>query len=781
METQPTYLAKREINDNPDIKYVKMEKHDPDVISVILKDRDNFSKKDLATLTRYKKNRIHGNTNEVVYHYGKGCEKLKIGRVYPHNCFGLQSFPHDMRNPLLEKFYWDVDMENCHYIIIHEIGKRMGFCVDAIKQYIDNRKEELAKVSAIPGVAKTAFLKVAYGGDVKLYDIHYTDDGTVPEGDLTLINQLKIEVQRIVNKVWEDDFYKIRKLAMVAKKTNPKFSLFALTLQTEEFACLKAMDDYCNMNNRYMGVFIHDGGEIEKLPNEIKFPDEHLLGMERMITDRTGYRHRLVVKPFKHNFKMPETDPNTIIQNDKDACEKLAKMFDGFIVRTPTEWFVKFDKDNWWSSGDSAVKQLILDANFVKINEDGNITQYGSNIVGVNAIFNTLQSCLHAFPLNKNFVNEINEKTKGKVFYIDKYWDLEKRDWFDIKNSGLTPLVYINRPAPDFTTISDDDVLDFTTNVMNVFPDETNQIYFLQCMARAIGGHVEDKVWYIMEGMRNSGKGTIQEETKCAFGEYCNTIDAPIAKSFNSGDASELRWILTLKCDIFRISFTNEAKTIVGKITKLCGNTVKKVIASGGDDITARNHNKGEVTVKNNCTTFMSFNQVPSADPADALQTCCPIIFPYKFVPKSDMVDISFKEGSPTIKKDIKTNEKWRDVFTKLVFDNYKSTGITQGSLPPTCLIKYMEMTKANATELPFLLNFNFDTTDKTTWTSMEDIMEVMKPSGKNNVAVGKFLVDRGFEKSRKSVDGKQKHGFIGLKIKVKDDADNYDDDETDA
>ena len=775
MENQPTYLAKRQIDENPDVKYVKIEKYDIDIIGILIKDRDTFAKKDLSALSRYKKNRLHGNTTEVVYHFGKGCEKLKIGRVYPHNCLGLQSFPHDIRNPLLEKFYWDVDMENCHYKIIHDMGKKMGFCVDAIKQYIDNRAEELAKVSSIPSVAKTAFLKVAYGGNVKLFDFHCVDDGATPEGDMTLIHILKAEVERIVNRVWSD-FPKLQKLAMIAKKPNPRFSLFALILQTEEFICLQAMDEYCNANKRYMGVFIHDGGEIEKLPNEICFPEEHLRGMERMIEERTTYKHKLVVKPFKHNFKQPAQEAHIIIQDDVDACEKLAKKFDGFIVRTPSDWFVKFEKDNWWTSGEKAVKQMIISANLVKINDEGEIFYYGSNNTGINAIYSTLQNCLIAFPINQNFVNEINEKTKGKVFYKDKYWSLSEGRWYDIEGSGFTPLVYINRPAPNFDLLTEEHFAYFNEKIMCVFTDKEHQICFLQAMARAIGGHVEDKIWYILEGMRNSGKGTIQEETKIAFPDYCVATDAPITKSFNSGDASELRWILSLGCDRKRIAFTNEAKTIEGKVTKLCGNTIKKVIASGGDDITARNHHQGEITTQMNCTSFMAFNQTPKCDPADAFLTCCPIIFPYKYVSKDKITDMSYKEGDSSIKGQIKTNTVWRDVYTKLVFDNYKHTGITESSMPPTALERFMEITEVNATELPYLLQFKFDTTDKNAWTPMDDIMEVMAISGKNDVHVGKFLTDRGCIGLRRMVNKIKTCGYKGIKFLIKNNEVNFKD-----
>ena len=64
-----------------------------------------------------------------------------------------------------------------------------------------------------------------------------------------------------------------------------------------------ALDEYFKSVNRQVDIFIHDGVEVRKLPNEIHFPEELLRQGEYAIFNSTGHHIKLVCKPFKHNFK----------------------------------------------------------------------------------------------------------------------------------------------------------------------------------------------------------------------------------------------------------------------------------------------------------------------------------------------------------------------------------------------------------------------------------------------------------------------------------------------
>jgi hypothetical protein len=100
----------------PTFPIYKQEMFDEDNLKQLLVD-DNFNKQDRIKLSNYNKHRISGSKINVSYKFGLGCEDLKLGRLFPDESIGLQSFRFDMRNPLAKKFYWDTDIENCHYVI----------------------------------------------------------------------------------------------------------------------------------------------------------------------------------------------------------------------------------------------------------------------------------------------------------------------------------------------------------------------------------------------------------------------------------------------------------------------------------------------------------------------------------------------------------------------------------------------------------------------------------------------------------------------------------------
>lgn len=772
------------MNFNTDLKIVKKECFDADMMEIILRDK-RFSKRDLGNLSRYKKGRTHSNIVEVVYHYGRGCEKHKLGRLYPHSGQGLQAFPRDIRNPLLEKNYWDCDMENAHYNFMVKLSTEWGLRNDAIKHYIAKRDECLEKVSSNRGVAKTAFLKVAYGGDVKLYSEFANDDGIEPDGDISIIEAVKAEVTPLVNYVWLN-FKQYHSL--VKSKKNPLFSLFALILQTEECKCLLAMDAYLKTQNRSMEIFIHDGGEVRKLENETKFPEHLLRGMEKSILTATGHTVKVVVKPIKHFLleNTPEVDKKTIITDDASACVAFYKKYGASVVRAIDGWYANMPNTNFWVMGDGYIKQLIIDANFKKNTEFG-LLSYSTNHTGMNNIFKMLECCYNLYPLNENFIDEINQKTKGRIYFEDKYWDLIKRCWCDITADAI-PLIYIKRPAPvkAFEEITDADIEDFYNKVFNMFRTSGDREMYLRAIARAAGGFIEDKRWNILKGMRNCGKGILQEQNKASIGEYISFIDPPMSKSFNSGDASEMRWLLTANCHLKRISFTNEVKGLAGK-NKLTfdGNIIKKVIASGGDLIPTRMHHKGEIFVKNNTTTFMSLNEIPVCDPVDALDNMILFDMPYKFVEK-EMVkdDIMYRESNPNLKSEIVTNELWRDTYLYLLTKYFKNEPTKISDMSFENKIECEEIASASTITNPIQLLNKYtkqDTeADAEGWVSTDDLRRILKPAKMSDQKMGRFLTERGYIRRKKTLKTKdlngddvtkQHQGYAGLSLrKTKDD-----------
>lgn len=309
---------------HPSAHIVKKELFDPNVMRSLLSD-ERYPAIDRARLKKYYKTRIHPNETRVIYNFGKGYEISQLGRLYPDNGLGLQSFGSDIRNPLTAKYYWDIDIENAHYIFAQRLADERGLKTDIIKHYIANRNDCLTAVSTDRVVAKTAFLKVLYGGDISLYDITNQDTGE-PDGDLRILLSIKKEVDALMERIWfeRDD---VRKHCL--RKTNPKASVLSVVLQTIERQVLLSLDKFMTEKGRSFDILIHDGGLVRRLENETVFPNDLLRSAEEYILSETGYTLHLVNKPIIHTYDLkPEilyiADGVTIdtFRNKKELFEK---------------------------------------------------------------------------------------------------------------------------------------------------------------------------------------------------------------------------------------------------------------------------------------------------------------------------------------------------------------------------------------------------------------------------------------------------------------------------
>ena len=286
----------------------KREKFDEDVMKPLLTD-PRFNKNDLKRLSQYNKHRISGSEINVSYKFGGGCEEYELGRLFPEDGIGLQSFRFDLRNPLAQKFYWDTDVENAHFRIALKFCVDYGIIHDKLKYYVDHRDECLAMVSNKRKKAKTEFLKVLYGGDIKLYSLLYDNeaDGNITREGFVFLKEIEKEVKNLMLMIWTKNSHlhelKIgQEKKKISKKPNPQASLMSLIFQTEERKILLVWDKFLQEKGRYMAVYIHDGGLVEKLEGETKFPEELLLEGSLRIKEELNYDLILTQKEIKHEW-----------------------------------------------------------------------------------------------------------------------------------------------------------------------------------------------------------------------------------------------------------------------------------------------------------------------------------------------------------------------------------------------------------------------------------------------------------------------------------------------
>jgi hypothetical protein len=208
----------------------------------------------------------------------------------------------------------------------------------------------------------------------------------------------------------------------------------------------------------------------------------------------------------------------------------------------------------------------------------------------------------------------------------------------------------------------------------------------------------------------------------------------------------------------------NEAAGIDGKPATLDGDVIKSTIASGGDGKLARNLYEAESEVFVNTTTFMAFNTLPQCEPKDALLSMVPFNFPFKYVSGTDVgKDISYKEAKPWLRDAVKTNARWRDIFTLLVFQAFKPHPVVASK---TSSDEIESLMVANATE-PAQILLNRFKNSPTGWVSMETLESVFAPAQLDKQKLGKFLAARGYKNKKKMQDTVRLHGYEGLELVV--------------
>ena len=321
----------------PTYPFTKTEHFCEDTMKHILTDED-FSKQDRARLSLYNKHKIGAGRVMVSYRLGLGCEELKLGRLYPEDGLGIQAFSRIIRNPLMAKKYWDLDIENCHYRIAEHWAEKNGLKHDMISEYCDDRDDILMITSKSRRKAKTEFLKVLYGGNIKLYDETWAEQ----EGDITkegneFLTELAKEVKVLMEAIWHANptLHKFKGggkgAVAINKKPNPKASLMSLIFQTREREMLMYIDWYLKQAGRPFHVCIHDGGYIEKLPNETEdmfndWLEKHYDGLchvDECIT--------LSVKPITHDWK-PTVRQMSPYERIKETFEKKHAIVGGCLV-----------------------------------------------------------------------------------------------------------------------------------------------------------------------------------------------------------------------------------------------------------------------------------------------------------------------------------------------------------------------------------------------------------------------------------------------------------------
>ncbi len=232
----------------------------------------------------------------VVYNKAKG---MKYGRVTPFKSLGLFSIRREIRHTLARDNYIDLDICNCHPVMLLQICEANNIPVLYLKQYVDNRDQLLNEVKETYDVdrdkAKKIFIQLMYFGTFEGWVKDKTKQPTQFIQDFTKELQTIGDVIDNNNPELKMQIMK-RKEAQGIDEYNDKGTLCSYYLQEYENQVLETIYFHC-VEKGYITnnscVLAADGLMIPKLLYKPEILDEF---------------HDVVLKKFGFNLKFTTKD-----------------------------------------------------------------------------------------------------------------------------------------------------------------------------------------------------------------------------------------------------------------------------------------------------------------------------------------------------------------------------------------------------------------------------------------------------------------------------------------
>ena len=222
--------------------------------------------------------------NLVAVDYTRG--KKKLGRVNPVKSLGMTTIRRVTRNTFMRQNYYDVDIDNCHPVVLHGIlqrtlseDKKIELEYPTLTEYCEKRDSVIADVMKAYDCnrrrAKNAFISLMYGGTIASWK---KGDASKGEDEITKIdptvgsflNKFHGEINNVITLFIDNnkDLYArecdtYRKDEKNKDKKNERGSFFSTIMQDFEIKIIDHLLDY-----------VMDKTELSRVEGN---PDKHII------------------------------------------------------------------------------------------------------------------------------------------------------------------------------------------------------------------------------------------------------------------------------------------------------------------------------------------------------------------------------------------------------------------------------------------------------------------------------------------------------------------------
>ena len=273
--------------------------------------------------------------------------ELGYGRYYGQKG-SLEAIDKDVRGTLCSEYYTDIDIVNCHPVLMVQLGKLFDIEMTGYEYYNNHRDTFIAEIckqfNCFASIVKDVPIRIAYGGAVK-YDNEETVDNIQNINTIALWDTMKKDIDKLYKKLIESGLHNELHDYCVKQKRNVKGTFLSYILQTYERKCLEAMVEYFNKNNYTVDVLCYDGCMVRSTD----VSDEVLEGAEKAVKNATGFDIKLKIKPL---IGISDDELNTGKTDDDDGYSEMKEEWEkDHFYFDPTNTIVKVKNGSMFHYG----------------------------------------------------------------------------------------------------------------------------------------------------------------------------------------------------------------------------------------------------------------------------------------------------------------------------------------------------------------------------------------------------------------------------------------------
>ena len=171
-----------------------------------------------------------------------------FGRVYAKKPYcSMGSLPREIRGTLASDYYIDIDINNCHPVLLVQLCDKYKLNCSSLRNYVNNRDEYLLRVmqefQCTRDDAKVLFLELMYGGSYKSWASSIETDKSEPAWLLDIINNIK-SVYPALLEHYKDEIKLLEEHGKPEKEYNKQAATISWILQDAECQILNVMIEY---------------------------------------------------------------------------------------------------------------------------------------------------------------------------------------------------------------------------------------------------------------------------------------------------------------------------------------------------------------------------------------------------------------------------------------------------------------------------------------------------------------------------------------------------------